>query len=174
MKKVILLGFFAICLSFSACKNPKTTKKYQLNITLTERHPHCGGVAIPSDKDKAPTPSKNATYILKKGSQNKEDLDQLQELKTDENGQISLQLPKGQYCLIKAYKNQSFEGFYEQFKTPHDRFFKVKDKACFENWYQQCDLSFEVDQDTSISHTFNFHCFIGDHPCMEYKGPVPP
>lgn len=177
-----LLTFWVLaslfCLS-ATCRGPKeepekeTAPSYMVQFELSILYPHCGGA--PPRSEPMPVPLDQVQFYIKEGTTNSAAKAVRANFTTDDQGLASIQLPKGTYCLIKAYKNQSFEEFYQQKHKKPGPYYSLKDKACFEAWYAQCDLQVEVTEaGVTVIHTFYSQCFTADHPCMEYEGAMPP
>lgn len=158
-------------------EEPKTenAELYQLSGQFLIHQPHCGGRAPDPKKVKQDPSYKNKSFVVKKGTANKEDTTIVLAFQTDADGKFSIQLPKGSYCILKAHKNKAFSDFYIENKKPYDRFFSARDEPCFQDWWAKCELSVELSKDTNLAAVTLFNrCFVGENPCMNYEGPMPP
>ena len=178
----MLVGLSIFFLS-ATCEGPKTKEasdvnapQYVVNGKLFIIEPYCGGAAPPRDKRiNEAMPFANQELFIKFGNENDANAEGLIPIKTLEDGSFELKLPKGTYCLIRDYKNQALEDFLKQFNKEYDRFYIKQGKECYEKWWKSCDLSFEVTEEgATLEHSFRKRCFVGENPCIEYNGPMPP
>jgi hypothetical protein len=154
----------------------KTLAKFTVHGKLFIFEPYCGGAAPNHEiTKKQNNPYSNQEVFIKPGTENDGTTKGLISVTTLEDGSFEVELAKGSYCLIQAYKNQPFEGFLKQFDKDYDRFYIKQGKDCYENWWKSCDLSFEMTEEgATLEHTFRKRCFVGENPCIEYNGPMPP
>lgn len=181
LSQILMYSCLSLILMSASCKNQKEEQKtenselYQLSGQFLIHQPHCGGRAAEPQKVKKNPPYKNKKFVVKKGSANKEDTTVVLAFQTDQEGKFNIQLPKGNYCILKAHKNIPFTIFYSLNQKPYDRFFAARDETCFQDWWAKCELSMELTKDTSLAAITLFNrCFVAENPCMDYEGPMPP
>lgn len=144
-----------------------------LDAKLQKRH--CGGMTPPKDYENGikVIPFANATFYIKSGIKNLEDVSSITSFTTDENGKATVAIPEGEYCIVLADKIKDFDTFYkEHLKT--EKFTKSKGDDCLKNWYEQCDASFNTNDTKSVSFMIKENCGYGVNPCLEYTGPPQP
>ncbi len=145
-----------------------------LNATINTHKPHCGGMA-PTERTRygVTSPVSNGEFYLYRGTSRPEDTNRLRPVKTDENGQFSVELAEGAYQMIRAHKLLSLEAFIaaNTYDHPH---YEVRPEACFEAWKNTPDFSFTIVSDTTMILTEQHKCFTEANPCLIYIGPHPP
>ncbi|HEV7230798.1 MAG TPA: hypothetical protein VGO45_05690 [Bacteroidia bacterium] len=154
----------------------KNSKQYTVSGTITQTHSYCGG-ARPSDEMLArlntPAPYAGKKLYIRYGNQNSSKKKIIRIISADSAGHFKIQLPSGTYCIIQDEQIKRLD--IEHFKKQETEYLKL-DENCLKNWWSQCFTTFEVKSEnkTNLNINFNFPCFTGGTPCMQYTGPLPP
>lgn len=142
--------------------------------TVTHTSPYCGGIE-PSreilEELSTPKPSPGAVIYIRSGIKNEGPVDEIFKVTADINGEWSIKLQPGQYCLVGEDKGPGWVQ-----PTIQGMYFTY-DSGCWENWIAECDIAFDVvDKPIYVGElTFHEQCFVGTRcPCVQYDGPDPP
>lgn len=176
MKNLIfsLLIFTGGC---GVVSKPETTdpniKTVQLHATVHK--PYCGGAKPSPDVAAGYYESmKLEKFNILKGTSFKEGMAVYKEIQLDEGGNISMQLEKGDYMIMRADKSLSLEDFIKENSHIENENYKLKDNDCFKKWKTTVDMYFKVESDTVIELRQKAKCWVGTNPCLEYVGPPAP
>lgn len=164
-KLLLILPFLWACSSNK--KMAKVTADVQINIQI--QFPHCGGYNPPKGKDVSYESVPNTKFIIFQDSM----FSATQfEVETNETGQLTLQLPLGNYVMTYAEKVTSPQQFLER-KARTGDFYKSKKSPCFDKWLKTPEFTFSISEDTTLLLTLKYRCFVADNPCIDYIGPNP-
>ncbi len=162
-----------ICSSCSILQKREKTFKVTFHATIFK--PHCGGA-----KPTAATENgfyealKNERYAIIRGNVYAPGAKIEAEITLDAFGSATLNLPKGEYMLLKTDKLLPIEVFMQQNKSFEKEVFKQKSLECFEQWKNTPDFIISFANDTTIALQKNAKCWVGTNPCLEYIGPPAP
>jgi len=154
-----------------AVPNHKTKPRLWISGTIMQTTSYCGG-AQPTKAimDSANTPKKIpfAKLFVKAGESNREDARVIEKIEADSNGNFSIYLPKGNYCLVEEWKTKPF-------KLPANDASKTADPACYRNLYNTADfkLTVAIKSIRNLKLTFHRAC-PNNQPCVAFKGPLHP
>jgi hypothetical protein len=168
--KNLLLGCLTllICLSCFSFSGKKKNRTFNFAGTVYEVHPYCGG-AVPSETQlhPEPVPVAGMKLYLRKSGVNNPALPVIDSILTDSNGNFSIRLAPGNYCLVEAAKKGELH-------VPENDQYHDWDSACYRKNYQRCDYAFQLKANsTGNKITFDRHC-PWSQPCCSYHGPLPP
>jgi hypothetical protein len=168
---------FLLLFSFPAkMHSQKKIRQYVVSGTITQTHTYCGG-ARPSEEmlERLNTP---AAYPGKKlyiryGRVNSDKKKVIRVICADSAGHFKIQLPPGTYCIIQDEQIKRID--ISNFKKMEGDYLKL-DENCLKRWWSECFTTFEVGKGnkSNLNVNFNFPCFTGGTPCMQYTGPAPP
>jgi hypothetical protein len=170
---LFLLLAALICFSSLMCASTKKISKAKFHVTgsIMETRSYCGG-AQPTqemlERYKIPTGIPFGKLFVKQGTMNNENAESIDTINADVNGNFSINLPAGNYCLVEEWKSKPFH-------LPLNNKNQTVDTACYRNLYNTCDYELNV-ADTnidSIKIIFHRTCFY-NQPCISYHGPLPP
>lgn len=172
---VFKIIYLTLALSFLGCANRNATKlTKEITFQIYDAKPHCGGAA-PDPEMQYPlnVPVSGITLWIYSVDDAGKIKAKVGEIKTAEEGTASVQLPEGNYQLLRPTKLLSLDEFIETESQMKSKYFSYKDAACFEKWKSTPDYSFTTEQ---ANHTIVYQnrCYTGSHPCMEYSGPMAP
>lgn len=134
---------------------------------------YCGGAAPTPEVLKAaekPQPYAKQSLLIRKGKTNVLGTSLATRTMTDANGDFSVMLPAGDYCLVLAEK-ENVRG--ENFSTTNMSI----DQPCDDKWLKKCDINFTVTNTNVSGLRLNIQkaCFLNTlSPCVTYTGPKPP
>ncbi|MFN6946979.1 MAG: hypothetical protein ACK4ND_18695 [Cytophagaceae bacterium] len=155
-----------------------TKRKAKATIYITHTFSYCKGVA-PTHEEmmnwKKPIAYSGKKLYLKKGEINDPDGKILNIYTTDENGLISLSLPKGLYYLVCEEKKD--RSFYKRLVTNFSNKSSHRvDLECLDKWLQTPDIIVDLRKVKGVEVSHNFHepCSWNKNPCTQYFGPLPP
>lgn len=150
--------------------NKKIKHKLLVAGSIMQTVSYCGG-ASPSQKilDSCNTPKgiPFGKLFIKSGLTNIEGAPIIHEIKADSNGNFSIYLAAGNYCLLEEWKSKPF-------KLPLNSTNETVDSACFRKLYHAADFNLKV-SNKSIRHIkFIFHRTCPyNQPCISYHRPLP-
>lgn len=175
-----LLRFLAISVLAISCGTQKESnvsedmeadlEKYQIEITVTEKVPYCGGARPTPEMTKMTKPAIGEFIIT-----NLDD-NTIHTVKSDENGVISTVLPVGNYGLKEDYKNVTFEKFLEENRVSKPDM-EFGDEACYKTWWSTNILEFEIKKSEIAlekSAVIMVRCNTGINPCDKFTGALAP
>jgi hypothetical protein len=169
----IFLLSISLCISSWICtpRKKKVKPKYTVTGSIMETRSYCGG-AEPSPELLAicntPHGISMGKLYVKKGSFNKERADILDSICADKNGNFSINLPSGTYCLVEDWKAIPFD-------LPLNSEIQTVDSLCYRNSYDACDYQLTVSDKNIDSVKVVFHRTCAwNKPCIQYHGPLPP
>jgi hypothetical protein len=148
-------------------------KRFKVTGRLLVLSPYCGGAAPTPDmleKAKTAQPLANQSLVIRQGAVNGLGTPLVTRTMTDAQGNFSLDLTPGTYCIVLAEKeNRRTAAFLAT------QYYEI-DKKCDDKWLTSCDLTFTVaDKPVSgLRLTFNRKCNINSFsPCINWGGPLP-
>lgn len=150
-------------------------KTFKVTGHILVQGQYCGGAA-PSqqilDEAQRPRPMANQGFLIRGGGTNMLGKSMVTRTRTDANGNFSVDLAPGTYCMVLEEKESARQrGFYDNTNY-------VIDRKCDDKWLTTCDLSFTVaDKPVSgLRLTFQKKCYIDNtlSPCVTWNGPLPP
>lgn len=188
MNKYIVF-FFIFGFSFSSFaqkKKAKIVSKPLLTIAIrgkiTETFSYCGGAPPPAEllaELNTPKPACKYTIFFRRDSN---DLKKpiFKEMMTDSAGRFELRLPPGKYVIVDAKKKdlETYQNTISHYKKEtNDR--GAIDILCYNQFIATPDYVLIVPKSTKksyISMEINYFrsCNWSGHPCVEYRGPLPP
>jgi hypothetical protein len=150
--------------------NKKIKHKFLVSGSIMQTLSYCGGAA-PTRKilDSYNTPKgiPFGKLFIKSGLMNIEGAPILHEITADSNGNFSIRLPAGNYCLLEEWKSKPF-------KLPLNNVNQTVDSACFRNLYNAPDFNLKVTNKNIHHMQFIFHrACSNNQPCVSYQGPLP-
>lgn len=145
-----------------------------VEVTIVKHQPYCGGAAPTPEMEKGTfTPIENQVFIFKKGLSNNQSEPIFKEIKTNENGMFSLQVPVGDYVLLHPSKMQSFDQF-KSIHQPKSTYVEYLGDDCLQRVYDAPDFILRIQKDTVIQLIQKSSCYTGTTPCVRYTGPQAP
>jgi|SRR6185312_10749185 len=168
---IILAGAAFISSSWIGTANQHRRQKFVVSGTIMQTVSYCGGAAPPQqilDSTNTPKPIPYGKLFVRSGKTNAEGKPVIETIKADENGNFSVRLPAGNYCLVEEWKSRPF-------KLPANNENQTVDSACFRNLYNTCDYELHVTHKNISGLRIIFHrgCPY-NQPCISYRGPLPP
>ncbi len=164
-----------------SCKRNITTKQESKLFTISgkvmETSNYCGGVEPPCEEIRQlaiPRPLSNKKMYLRKSRVNKISEPVIKEFITDNEGNFTISLPQGTYCIIEEIKKDTLKipDFTIVNKNlPDYSKFKIESKQCFEQWWSECDTILNIPDNNITDFVIRYHreC---KQPCIE-GGPLP-
>lgn len=175
LKFVLLCSIILVSSCGSVTKNDKDPLKKTVSIHGTVHVPYCGGAKPSPDVAAGYYESmKFEKFNLIKGKEFKEGMTVFQEVILDEGGNVTLDLEKGEYMLIKSNKYLPLDEYIKENGPVEEEHFEIKGDDCFKIWKNTVDMYFKVEGDTIIELRQKSRCWIGTNPCIEYTGPPAP
>lgn len=167
MRKLLYMLFISACVS----ANTSQKKLYTVHFHITQSSDWCSGVAPGPETYEQMTRPRDYVGVhvyIKKGPQNHINSKIITEGITDSSGNLSVQLPAGNYILLREDKLKSIV-------FPKNDEYCTWDSICIKNEWLKGDLSFVVNDssDKNLILDFRKHC-TWSTPCMNYSGPLPP
>ncbi len=167
-----LFSIVAIVMSWKCTPLNKIPNiKYHVSGTIMQTQSYCGG-AQPTkeilDKLNTATGIANTRLFIRKNAVNSVDIEIVDSIISDTNGNFSIDLAPGTYCLVESWKAK-------RFSPPSDNQNQKIDTVCLKNLYNLCDYELKI-SDKNIENlkiVFHRNC-INNQPCITYSGPVPP
>ncbi len=143
--------------------------KYNVNLTITEYIPYCGGAA--------PTEDQLNNFVAYSGELIVIDLsDQSKVSLLPSEGTYYIQLPVGKYQVREKYKDVPFAEF-KSSQGKDGMYYMDGSDECYKKWWKSNLFEFEIlNTDTVLTLETNIssRCFTGINPCLQYTGPHPP
>jgi hypothetical protein len=176
MKKFLFLFFFissAVIISSWMCPtaNHKGKRKFLVSGSIMQTISYCGGAQPPQrllDSMNVPKGIPYGKLFVKLKGGHKEGSLIIHTIKADTNGNFSIYLPAGNYCLVEEWKTKPF-------KLPLNNVNETVDSTCFKNLYNTCDYELNV-TDKNVRHLkiiFHRPCY-NNQPCISYHGALRP
>ena len=152
------------CISLALARTKRKAPKYEVKGTIQTVHDYCGGAAPTEDqRNPKPYPSRNTTVYFRSMVNNRV----IDSAVSDSAGNFTVQLLKGDYCIVEKWKT-------EPFVLPANTKYETYDSACYRKQYQQCDQTLSVKgKAEGVKITLQRHC-AWTRPCVSYHGPMPP
>ncbi|MBU2019259.1 MAG: hypothetical protein KJ941_06405 [Bacteroidetes bacterium] len=181
LRKEILMGFsnfiFAgfVLMGINGCADQKVNHKETVLVRfeVIASQPHCGGAAPdPSMVYPMMVPQPNQELLVFSTDLNGNRKEKIATIKTDDEGNASIQLPLGNYQLWRPDKMLILKEF-TTLNTKDSNFYEYKNESCFQQWKDTPDLVFTANTET-VKWVRKMKCYIGDHPCVTYNGPYAP
>lgn len=175
--KIFLFSVLILAASCGIVNNPDAQEPNMKTVQLhgTVHKPYCGGAKPNPDIAAGYYESmKLEKFKILKGETFTEGMAVFKEIQLDESGNITLQLEKGKYMLMRADKFLSLEDFIKENGHIENENYRLKDTDCFKTWKTTVDMYFTVDNDTVIELRQKAKCWVGTNPCLEYVGPPAP
>ena len=174
MKKIAFaiflpLAAFYILSWMSKPAKKKNKKKFLVTGSIMQTASYCGGAQPTQEmikKLRTPSGIPFGKLFVKKTLVNEEGARIIDTIRADANGNFSITLPAGNYCLVEEWKSKPF-------KLPLNSKMQTVDAACYRKLYNTCDYQLNITEDMP-DLKFNFHrpCYF-NLPCISYKGPMP-
>ena len=149
-------------------------KTFKVTGHITIVKPYCGGAApskeILAESRKAQPYAKQA-LLVRKGKTNALSTGLVTRAVTDANGDFSLQLPDGDYCIVLVEKENARAADFNA------NGYMVIDEKCDSKWLTQCEMSFTVANKnvSGLRLGLEKKCMLNTmSPCITYDGPLPP
>lgn len=173
------IAFVFFLLALTSCgiisKKEKNDGLNAIQLHGTIHIPYCGGAKPSPDVAKGYYESmKFEKFRLLKGTDFLKNPELIQEVNLDEAGNVLLNLPAGDYLLVREDKFLSLSDFISKNGPSQPIHYLIKEDECFDNWKKTADLQFKVQGDTIIELRKKAQCWIGTNPCIEYIGPQAP
>lgn len=169
---LILLPAMAICILSWVSKQAKKKQKRKFLVTgsIMQTASYCGGARpTPEILKKLRTPAgiPFGKLYIKKNFINDQEAAIIDTIQADANGNFSIFLSAGNYCLIEEWKSKPFV-------LPSNSKYRTVDSACYKNLYQNCDFNLSVGNKNITGRKFILHrpCSF-NQPCISYNGPLP-
>lgn len=174
-------GLWLLLLLFPACTPKLTDLHNEKNDTtflvagkvmVTEGY--CGGMPPEPgvmEELQTPHPRPHLELLVRRGDKNIFGAGIVARCTTDAQGQFTMRLPRGEYCLVLAEKESGRPR--EMYK---DECLHI-DRGCDTQWLHRCDLSIRVEDTavTALSMLLHEKCFISSFsPCITWTGPLVP
>lgn len=175
MRKFLYLIFlistaFAISSWMGIAVNKKIKHKFLVTGSIMQTVSYCGGARpTPQILDSYNTPKgiPFGKLFIKSGLMNIEGAPVLHEITADSNGNFSIRLPAGNYCLLEEWKSKPF-------KLPLNNVNQTVDSACFRNLYNASDFTLKINNKSIHHMKFIFHRTCSyNQPCVSYRGSLP-
>jgi hypothetical protein len=163
----------SLCFSSLMCATTKqkTVGKFKITGVVMQTMSYCGG-AQPTrqilDSFNTPRALPFKKLFIKVGKSNKEGTSFIDSVISDGNGRFSVDLQRGNYCVVEEWKSKPFQ-------LPLKKENETLDSVCFRNLYDSCDYQFTVSDKNieNIKIIFHSPCFY-NQPCRSYHGALPP
>jgi hypothetical protein len=173
LSSTILLLMIACSVSSLMCTTSKQNvkTKFQVSGSIMQTVSYCGG-AQPSkeilDSCNTPRGVPFGKLFVKEGSKNGESSKIVDTIVANANGNFSISLPAGDYCLVEEWKSKPY-------KLPLKTKDQTVDSACYKNLYNTCDFQLNItNKDVeNIKILFHRKCLF-NQPCVSFHGPLPP
>lgn len=182
-----LVMFLAICpalgqksfIKDSAKSKPGIATGFQTKHNVSGKilitNPYCGGPAPTEEMTRlanTPLPFAGCKLYVRADTFNNAAKPVIAEFVADTNGNFSIQLPPGKYCLIQEEQLKPIKSS----DLIKDRYHAVSSEKCVQEWWGKGLLVFEV-KDTSLAGVdthFYRQCHVQTFcPCVYYDGPIP-
>jgi hypothetical protein len=151
--------------------NRKGKQRFLVTGSIMETVSYCGG-AQPTqrilDSLNKPKGIPFGKLFVKQGLKNIEGAKIIRRITADANGNFSVYLPAGKYCLVEEWKSKPF-------KLPLKDAKHTIDSSCYRNLYNTGDFTLEI-KNKAIHHArFVFHRTCSyNQPCITFHGNLPP
>lgn len=165
----------ALLLSFS---DPGKEKQVTGKVTHTAEY--CGG----AKPDKAtleelqkPKPLGGKKFFIRKGNKNSIKEPVVASFVTDAEGNFSVLLPPGEYCIIESrkYDKEYVADIAKNYKKAGANY-SAADLNCLKEWLAKPDAVFNVNEkgENKVEVVYHDPCSWNATPCVQYTGPTPP
>lgn len=173
---VLFYGCRIGCKSKSDYKRPEKQESFKTKIHMTFRQPYCGGASPTPEMERGSILDfRSKEFVIKQGASNHDSIPILKRVMTDEQGNILINLPKGDYAIILPHKAQSFENFKkEELKKFEGRQLKLTNEDCLREYWLRADGKISVRNDSIFELEIRRTCYADFNYCMQYTGPLPP
>ncbi len=146
-------------------------KKFKVNGVVFQTYTYCGGAEPMPEvlvELARPRPIIGKTIYIKKGNSNSGKSKVIAKLVTDSVGGFSINLPKGNYCIVDENKTKPLT-------IPKNNQVMKHDVKCLTEQFQKCDFSLNVlnKEVADIQIIYHEYCSWAK-PCIHYSGPLPP
>ena len=154
-------------------------KSHQVLIKVTQTASYCGGARPPDEllnELRTEKPLAGVDVFIRSGSVNNPEDKILIQGKSDRNGVVALNLPKGNFYMVFGNKkNRDFsDELIKTYEVKSENYSAVN-KTCLEEWLKQPELLMEIKgQGDSFTVNWNQPCPWHAVPCTSYTGPLPP
>jgi hypothetical protein len=172
--KILLLLLMLVSLHAGAqTGNPKKAAPLFTITGSVEKHSeYCSGVE-PPDGNTSPTITAFAglkLYIRNDTVNASKKI--VMEFTTDEQGNFSIQLPPGNYCIIPGEKVKPLDlAYFRKLQKT-----EITSEDCLKQWWRSCHATLSI-RDTNIDNlriVFFVPCTASGNPCLIYTGDPPP
>jgi len=155
-------------------------KKVQVKCKVLQSSSYCGGAEI-SPEEMAemskPRPLANKKCYVRKGSKNDVKAPVVATFISDANGNCTLSLPPGEYCLVdeRKYDKKFIADIARKYKKA-GLYHSAADLNCLKAWLATPDAVFTIKEDGENKVEVNYYtpCGWDSTPCIQYNGPLPP
>lgn len=155
-------------------------KKIPVNIKVLQSSSYCGGAEI-SPEEMAeiskPRPHANKKCFVRKGSKNDVKAPVVATFTSDANGNFTLSLPPGEYCIVdsRKYDKKYIADIARKYKKA-GQYYSAADLNCLKAWLVTPDAVFIVKEEGENKIEVNYYtpCGWDTTPCIQYDGPLPP
>lgn len=152
---------------------------FLVNGTVTQSFSYCGGMR-PTDEDyyeMTRAKPMSGTFFIRRGLFNDVNEKIIDTIVSDAHGKFSIQLPKGEYCIIGHDRLDS--NYVKSILKNHSKptqYYSAADSNCLYRWLKSPLTYFKLDsvETTSISWDIHHPCSWDDIICVDYFGPLPP
>lgn len=173
---------FFVFLSCGTEKSASNKSVIHVQLLFQQHTPYCGGAYPTPEQERGEiTPIQNQEYAIYRASsdtvKHNAKHKPLLVMRTNEKGEIALELPVGLYYAVYIDKTLSFDLFYAKHKRESNDYLHSADLTCYQDWYARPEMRFKVPADAQIvrsSVVLQSACFTGLHPCLGWVGPMPP
>lgn len=170
------MKLLSIFLLFVFCNVDQTQKKFAVNGKITYTSAYCGGVEpSPETMLALQTPKAFSTMLyVRQGSVNNEHSKIIDSIQTNEKGEFSFKLKKGNYVIF--LHQQKTKDWIHSMKKNESVSLKVKEE-CLNSWWEKGVFQVEVTSNDIVNLNYNIYqeCFTPNPAsCFDYRGPYPP
>jgi hypothetical protein len=145
----------------------QSSKLISVTIKCTQTSDYCGG-AQPTEEMlidvKTPIPNSNVVYYIVKGAKRSGKV--FKKITANENGIVSIRLPKGKYAILTASQ-------IEPYKARENDNYTIWDQQCLKQKYDAPVLLLVVGKKQIFTINIHNPCFYNPY-CGQYSGPLPP
>jgi|688.fasta_scaffold481516_2 hypothetical protein len=178
----ICFMIFFVFLSCGTEKSASNNSDIHVQLLFQQHTPYCGGAYPTPEQERGEiTPIQNQEYAIYRASsdtvKHNAKHKPLLVLRTNEKGEIAMELPVGLYYAVHIDKTLSFDLLYAKYKRESNDYLHSADLTCYQDWYARPEMRFKVSPDAQIVRTsvvIQSACFTGLNPCVAWVGPMPP